>query len=408
MTNEILPPSDAEQLLFGPTEGWRLAPVVAWLLTAGRRLTHPEPLIAALVAELQRAGAPITRLQIGVRTLHPQISAWVVVSAAGSTELQRRSLYSDHYAGSPMEWVHQHGLPFRRRLGALSDAEHAILHEYAAAGMTEYVCLPMRFSDDHIILAVLATDRPGGFTDADIARFQALEHFLAPLLEILESRHVARTLLDTYVGHRTGERILHGKIHRGDGDPIHAVVWLSDLRDFTALNEALEPAQLLALLNDYFEAIAAAVAPRGGEILQFIGDAALVIFEYDDRAAGAPTAEAAVDAALDAFSAVAVLNQRRQRAHLPAIRFGVGLHIGAVMHGNVGSPDRLGFNVVGPAVNRTARLESLTKTVGVPLLLSAELAARLTRPVRSLGNFALKGVAEPQEVFALAETVTLD
>src|SRR5208282_5147900 len=112
MTNATAPTPDDERLLFGPTDGWRLAPVAAWLLTEGRRLGEPDQLIAGLVAELRRAGAPVDRLQAGVRTLHPQVSAWVVVSADGRTELQRRGFYSDHYAGSPMEWVHQHARPF--------------------------------------------------------------------------------------------------------------------------------------------------------------------------------------------------------------------------------------------------------------------------------------------------------
>jgi adenylate cyclase len=406
MTNEMIPTREAEQLLFGPTEGWRLAPVAAWLLTAGRRLSEPEQLMSALVGELRRVGAPLAAMGTGVRTLHPQVAAWViVVGADGAAELQRRSFFSDHYAGSPVEWVHQHNAPFRCRLVDLGETDHPDLHKHAAAGLTDYLCAPLRFSDGRVNIGVFGTARPSGFTDADIAKFLALEHYLAPLLEIIERQRVARTLLDTYVGHRTGARILRGQIHRGDADPIHAVVWYSDLRDFTALNEALPAARLLAMLNAYFEAIAAAVEPRGGEILQFIGDAALVIFAFGDPEAAAPTAEAAVEAALDTFSAVAVLNQRRHRAGEPAIRFGIGLHIGEVMHGNVGSPDRLGFNVVGPAVNRTARLESLTKTIELPLLLSAELAARLPRPVRSLGRFAMKGVAEPQEVFALAEQI---
>jgi adenylate cyclase len=393
---------DAPDLL-GPTDGWTLAPVVAWLHGEGRRLREPEALVAGLLTALQRAGAPIARLQTGSRTLHPLVAAWVVFAEDGHAELRRREFHTDHYAGSPIEWVHRHAAPFRRRLHDLTEADHAMLHEQAAAGMTDVLLLAVRFSDGRINVTGFGTRAAGGFTDGDVARLQALEPFIAPLLEIIEHQRTAATLLDTYVGHRTGGRILRGQIRRGDADAIHAVVWYSDLRDFTALNESLPPIDLIELLNAYFEAIAAAVAARGGEILQFIGDAALVIFAFADADAARRTAEAAVDAALDAFSAVAVVNRRRRRSGTPAIRFGVGLHVGAVMHGNVGSPDRLGFNVVGPAVNRAARLESLTKSTGEPLLLSAELAALLARPVRTLGRFELKGVPEPQTVFALAE-----
>lgn len=177
----------------------------------------------------------------------------------------------------------------------------------------------------------------------------------------------------------------------------------ADLRGFTALSEALPAPELLRLLNDYFENCAAAAAARGGEILQFIGDAILIVFEIRRPGDEAAVCEAALDAAIDAFASIAVVNHRRRHARLPAIEFGLGLHLGTVTHANVGAPNRLAFNVVGPAVNKTARLQGMTKEAGVPLLLSKEFAAHIQRPLRSIGHFDLRGVSGPQEMFTLQD-----
>jgi adenylate cyclase len=227
-----------------------------------------------------------------------------------------------------------------------------------------------------------------------------LSNLLAPLIEIAALRRTALGLLDTFVGPRISERILQGQVKRGDGDRIDAAFWYSDLRGFTGLSETLPTDVLLHLLNDYFEYCAAAASSRGGEILQFIGDAILIVFEIRAEADRAAVCESALDAAIDAFDSIAVVNHRRRRAGQAVIEFGLGLHVGTVTHANVGAPDRLAFNVVGPAVNMTARIQSMTKDLGVPLLLSAEFAGLVKRPLRSVGRHDLRGVAAAQELFA--------
>jgi adenylate cyclase len=192
-------------------------------------------------------------------------------------------------------------------------------------------------------------------------------------------------------------------VKRGDGDRVEAAFWYSDLRGFTQLSETLPTDQLLDLLNEYFGCCAAAAAPRGGEILQFIGDAILIVFEIDSPEKEAEVCESALDAAVDAFNSIAVVNHRRRHAGMPTIEFGLGLHLGQVTHANVGSPSRLAFNVVGPAVNMTARIQSLTKETGEPLLLSRPFAKLVKRPVRSVGEFDLRGVAGKQELFTPVE-----
>src|SRR6185436_17270206 len=236
----------------------------------------------------------------------------------------------------------------------------SFMHEMQGQGMTDYLAVPLVFGNGIVNVFTVATRAAAGFSDADLDRFEALANLLAPLIELIEARRMSLGLLDAFIGPRISARILEGQVKRGDGDRIEAAFWYSDLRGFTALSEALPAAELMQLLNDYFENCAAAAAARGGEILQFIGDAILIVFEIKRPEDQALVCDAALDAAIDAFAAMAVVNHRRRHAGLPQIEFGLGLHLGIVTHANVGSPSRLAFNVVGPAVNKTARIQSLT------------------------------------------------
>jgi len=386
---------------------WRVQPVIDWLLREGRMIGDPVALIDALANQLIAAGAPVWRLRFSFASVHPQIAMWGYVWVRGkgaSAEPVGHGFQStDAFIGSPAQRLLQTGAPVRYRLDRLQATDHRLLHELAAMGGRDYMLMPLRFSDASMTLFGVTTDRAEGFAKGDLRKFETLAETLSPVFEVIKMRRVAKTLLDTYVGKRTGERVLKGLVKRGDGETIHAALWFSDLRDFTALTEALPADKVLAMLNAYFEHVDAAVTPRGGEILRFIGDAMLIVFPAQTRREIDAACQAAVDAALDAFAGLATLNHRRRRAGEPQIRFGVGLNVGEVIYGNVGAPARLDFTVMGPAVNRTARLEGLTKSLGVPLLMSAEFVSHLRVPVRSLGAQSMKGVPLPQEVFALEE-----
>jgi adenylate cyclase len=392
--------------LLGPEEGWSLAPVAAWMMLEGRRIADPVALLGALAARLDAAGARLDRLAFTLGTIHPQILAWGCfwTRRKGAAEFSgwHGVEHSDAYIGSPVQYVRENKRPFRRRLDALDEeSDHAVLHELRAEGLADYIALPLEFGSGAVNFMTAATVSPAGFSDDDLDRLAALANLLAPLVEVLHARRMTLGLLDAFVGPRISARILEGQVKRGDGDRIEAAFWYSDLRGFTALSETLPAADLLQLLNQYFENCAAAAAARGGEILQFIGDAILIVFEIkrpeDERA----VCESALDAAVDAFNSIAVVNHRRRHAGLPEIEFGLGLHLGTVTHANVGAPNRLAFNVVGPAVNKTARIQARTKDAGTPLLVSAEFAALVRQPMRSAGRFELRGVAGVHEVFTL-------
>lgn len=389
--------------------GWSVAPVVDWLLRDGRLHPDPRELVDTLAAHLLGAGVPLWRLRLGFFAIHPQIAAWAYVWMRGRPTHEEKFAHgvrqTPAYLGSPAQRMIDSGTPVRYRLDRLTAGDHRLLHELAAEGGTDYALFPLRFSDGSRNVFALATDAPQGFSEHDMANFEVLSHALGAVLEVGATRRIAATLLDTYVGHRTGGRVLQGQIQRGASETIHAALWYSDLRDFTPLTETLPAPKLLAMLNEYFETVAAAVSARGGEILRFVGDAMLVVFPADSARGAGPACNAAVDAALDAFSRLEVINGRRRQSGNAEIRFGVGLTAGEVAYGNVGAPDRLDFTVIGPAVNRAARLESLTKELGVPLLMTAAFAGCLARPVRSLGFHRLKGLAQPEEAYALQHAI---
>lgn len=395
------------QSLFDPIEGWSLEPVVRWLYHEAHHERDAGRLINGLAGQLDRAGAGVDRIVLVSQTLHPQIVQWSVFWSR-HTGLHRGSIGpdgrgTDAYVGSPVAWVQEHRKATRLRVDPVaSEGEHGLLRDLRAQHITDYVALPMAFSNGTTNVLTLATSSATGFTGNDIARLAEMTNMLRPLVEIIAMRRTTLGLLDTFVGPRISERILQGQVRRGDGERIEAAFWYSDLRGFTRLSESLPTAELLELMNDYFENCAAAAAARGGEILQFIGDAILIIFEIARPEDAAMVCQDALDAATDAFASIAVVNHRRRHLGKAEIEFGLGLHVGSVTHANVGAPNRLAFNVVGPAVNLTARIQAMTKEIGEPLLLSRRFASLVRTALKSMGTSTMRGLAAEEELFAPA------
>ncbi len=359
-----------------------------------------------LAHQLLGCGAPIDQLRIVMRTLNPEIIGtsdfWLKsTDVSRHLETYRRISETDRYIGSPLQQLFDTGKSVRQHLNQLADTAHRAYSELAEDGFTDYLALPVTTADGILSAIIVSTREREGFSDQDIENFHTIRNYLVPIIEVQMLRHVSKSLLNTYVGKRTGEKVLAGMIKRGDADIIHAALWFSDLRSFTQITETLPANQVLGMLNDYFEFVAAAVTARGGEILRFIGDAMLIVFPIDDCQDIYKACQAAIDAAIDAQSTLASLNHQRRRHQQPEIEFGVGLNVGEVIYGNVGAPDRLDFTVMGPAVNRTARLESLTRELNQKILFSKEFAEFIDEPVQSFGEQFMKGIAEPQVVFAL-------
>lgn len=384
----------------------RLDPIVDWIAREGRLEPDLPRFLSRLMERAIAAGIPMWRVYLGLQLMHPQLQAMGVVwrrdEAVQTQEIERRHgiQFTSAYIGSPVQEIREQDREVRYRLRELSDQHHRVLHEVKEAGGTDYFGLSMRISRGRPFpVFTFATDHPDGFSDADLADLRQLSDHAGAVVEMHINRLIATTVIETYLGRETGQRILQGLIKRGDGDRINAVLWFSDLRDFTGLNERMPADELLDLLNMYFETIGQALKRHGGEILKFIGDGVMAIFPVPDAMFLPDATSGAVDAAREALSAMDEVNAGRVEGGREVIRFGVGLHVGLVTFGNIGTEDRLDFTVIGPAVNRCARLESMTKVLRVPILASADFRRVCPRPMRSLGRHRLRGVPEPVEMF---------
>jgi adenylate cyclase len=387
---------------------WSITPVLDWLMHKGRHLPSPERLVAELCPQVRAAGMPIERVGFFFWTLHPQYSGnalfWHgdrVERLRGDPNLRQQPVYLN----SPVARIVEGERVIRRRLEQPGcPLDFPVLVEVKAEGITDWVIVEVVFGSGQRNAVSLATRRPGGFSDHDIAETQKLLHPFALLMENFTNRELAQTLLETYLGRKTGTRVLQGQIRRGDGESIDAVIWFSDLRESTPLARRLGEERFLELLNDYFEATAGAVLEHGGEVLRFIGDASLAVFPIApeaDLAARRGTCVTAIEAARAARVRTAAANARRSAAGAEPFRCGIGLHLGRVLYGNIGTPERLEFSVIGAAANETARIEALCKRTGHDVVVSRAVAQALDAHWPELGTFELPGVAQPVEVLAL-------
>lgn len=392
-----------------PPTLWSLDPILEWLFHDGRLIKDQAEFVHQLSHKIIQAGAPVDRLMLTFPTLNPLV---IAISATWTRETDTTIplqpghdvLLTERYIGSPMQKVHETKRSLRQSLTDLPDDTHLAFVELANAGFTDYYAMPISFDIGRGSIFVVATKITEGFSRCDVKNLKQLRDYFAPILEVFSLRHLSASLMDTYVGKRTSQKVLSGMIKRGDADVINAALWFSDLREFTHLSETLSTAQVLELLNEYFEFVAAAATSRGGEILRFIGDAMLIVFPIDAKVTKKAACLAALESARDAQQTLAALNHRRRRHSQPEIKFGVGLNVGEVIYGNVGAPDRLDFTVMGPAVNRTARLESLTKTIGESILFSEAFAEQIDCPTKYYGEHLMKGISQPQKVFAPDES----
>ncbi len=388
-----------------------VAAIEDWLLGPAVAETDLLQLYESLVWRMIAAGLPLDRASLHVGTLHPQLLgfAWIWNAADGlmdEVKVDASSRETDQYLRNPLRLVIERGETFDvRPQEPEARARWPLMEELAERGLTQYLALPLSAGGSYHNAATLATARPGGFAADELA---AIRRLLRPFALHVE-RHIAQlvsaNVLDTYLGTAAGAAVLQGAIRRGAGRAIRAVIWVSDLRGFTDLTDRLPPADVLALLNAYFERMAGAVIARGGEVLKFIGDGLLAAFPFAGEDEAGTAAASALAAADEALAAVDALSREPPPA-LAAIpgwrplRSGIALHEGEVFFGNVGAPERLDFTVIGRAVNAASRVEALSKTLARPILLTEQVAARLTRPLEPLGIHPLRGVAEPVALFA--------
>ena len=356
---------------------------------------------------LVAAGMPLLRATFHTATLHPQFLGTTVTWWRDTGETVRVMIAHEvrdtiPYEKNPVARVCYGKETLRRRLDRPDDAlDFRILGELRDRGGTDYFALPADGIYGVAYMLTFVTDRPGGFTDREIADLTRVGRRMSIVADRHNQWAITHNLLAAYLGENTGPKVLSGHIRRGGGMELAAVLWSSDLRGFTERSDRLPSERMIAILNALFEAQAAAIRAHGGEILKFIGDGLLAIFPIDEPSLLAPIAKAAVAAAHEAIDAVAGLGDHPAMEGEPPLEIVVALHAGTVHYGNIGAADRLDFTVIGPAVNLVSRIEAAAKTLGQPIVVSEELAAALDGVV-SLGRHYLRGLAAPHELFAPA------
>jgi adenylate cyclase len=376
--------------------------VVDWLDGGAPPARLPQDVLMEFCRRLVALGVPLYRVGVFVRTLHPNVLGrgfiWQAErDAVEINEAAYEMLESEAFLKSPIRRVFADHVEIRRRLAEPGcPLDFPILEDLVKEGVSDFLALPLRFLNGEVHAATFATRAPGGFAEPQLA---ALRRVLPPFTRVAEiygNMRKAQNILDAYLGPNAGAKVLAGQIKRGDAQDIHAVIWFCDLRDSTPLADSMSRREFLALLNDYFECVLGPVQERNGEVLRFIGDAALAIFPVGERPAEACTR--ALGAAREALERMNKLNKNRQRP----LRFGIGLHLGELTYGNIGTPSRIEFTVVGAAANEAARIEALCKSLDVDLLVSERVAQALPGAWKSLGRHTLRGVGDKMELFTLA------
>ena len=381
-----------------------------WLMDGARSAPLPQQVLSQLCERLVACGIPLWRVAVFIRTLHPNVMGrrfiWRPGTEVETSEAPFELLATPDFLENPVARVYQTSRAVRRRLADPSCLlDFPILAELKAEGVTDYLAVPLVFTDGAIHVVTCTTRQPGGFADTQIGGIESIIPPLARVAEIRTFRRMASTLLDTYVGRSPGERILAGHIRRGDIEEIHAAIWLSDMRGFTALADRVPPRQLIDLLNRYFDCQVPAILDHRAEVLKFMGDGLLAIFPIaEDNADAQEVCSRTFAAARQVRHNVAALSTDIGVEDLHELRFGLALHIGEVLYGNIGSGNRLDFTCIGPAVNLAARIEKLTGPLGRAILASGEFAHYCPREFSAIGEFALPGISAPHLVYGVDES----
>jgi adenylate cyclase len=389
--------------------------ILRWLAEAGLRGDEPNELFRAFCERCNNIGLPIDYAVGLMDTLHPEFEGHAFEWKASDTTLRPMRTYASSDAGRTREnWensVFNHLLrtgetEVRREIWKGAPLDFYRLPQLAEEGYTDAVARIERFTGRGSIGAMdavytnWATKATEGFADAQIEVLRRLLPTLALALKSVGSIRIVKTLARVYLGQDAAGRVIDGQIMRGQTETIDAVIWLSDLRSYTAISDGALPEQIIPFLNDYASLVIGAIHKYGGNVLKLIGDGVLAIFKGPDLAAASSRALAAERAMR---SELEILNRRRGDRGDPQTSIYLSLHQGRVFYGNIGSRNRLDFTVVGPAVNEVSRICAVNKSIGRDLVLSGEFVAacgpELAQRFVSLGEFSLRGVSEPMELF---------
>ena len=381
-----------------------------WLIDGARSMANSPRLMAEICERLVQAGLPLWRVGIFVRTLHPDIYGRNFVWRPGAEvevgTVDFKILDSPDFHSSPLIIVFQHGEEVRARVDDPQSDRFPIIADMRAEGVTDYIALPVTFSDGVVNASSWTTRQPGGFTTDQLAALRKIVTPLARVIEIVNLRRMASSLLDTYVGNRAGERIMGGQIRRGHTETMNAAVWLSDLRGFTALSDRLPAETVVDILNQYFDCQVAAIRTHGGEVLKYMGDGLLAVFPIDEYVGDAQQVCARVLEAAHESRARVVAMRYPIGDTVERFRFGVALHVGPILYGNIGGGNRLDFTCIGPAVNLAARLEKIASRLQRTVVASEGFAGICRGDWHDLGEFPIAGFSKAERVFGLTDEIS--
>jgi adenylate cyclase len=379
--------------------------VIRWLTSDVRDQRFIDNIFAEMCVRLQRAGIPLKRATLHMVIQHPQWLGARILWADSMREAEIARVDHDvrgrsEFIGSPAAEIFDGAAEVREKLAGdpALRRKHAVYDDMRAMGLTDYVAWPLYHTLGKRHMVTFATERADGFDEAHIASLSKVLPILALVSEIRVKNRLARTLLETYVGAHAGELILAGATRRGTGTTVRAAIMICDLRDFTHISDNWPRDDVIELLNGYFDAMSEPIAHHGGEILKFMGDGLLAIFPLSEPNACANL----LHAVSEARQAMTALNQKNGETGRAPLNFGIGVHVGDVMYGNIGSTARLDFTVIGPAVNMASRLEALTKQLGKNVILSQAFADLVKDDfeLEHVGEHRVRGFNEPVELFS--------
>jgi adenylate cyclase len=380
-----------------------------WLLSEGVRQPGCYGVMQGLCDRLIAGGLHLHRANLFGLRLHPEVRAVSSIWRRDGSGSDEPVSYDDDDSApawqlSPLKHIIiDGGGEVRRRIAPeLRPFDFPILDDLMTEGCSDYLCLPLIFSDGQRCTLSFVTDAADGFSASEIDLLRQLVPTMATVSELVLRRHLAETLLNTYLGVGPGREVLSGAITRGGYRLIEAAILIADLRDFSTLSNQLPPEEIVTLLNWFFDIVVTAVTAQGGEVLKFTGDGLLAIFPVTATRPVPAAAEAVVAAATHAAAKLHdQISPLREDIDHGRLLAGFGLHLGQVIYGNIGSSGRLDFTAIGAAVNLTARIEGLTRSLNRSILISPAIAALLGGRCRTVGSYDLKGFSDPVEIYAL-------
>ncbi|THK33940.1 adenylate/guanylate cyclase domain-containing protein [Ensifer sp. MPMI2T] len=389
--------------------------LILWISEQGIRGSEESELLAGFCERCRQAGLPIERALGLIDTLHPEIEGRSFIWDSESGNAPEVTPYGSTATGEMQASWHRsifyHMLVERQaerriRLAAETAVPYNFLDTLKADGHTDCVSMIHYFTDRGRVgemdcfYSYWTTKRAGGFSEDEVDALRVLLPTLALAVKAASCVRIIGTLADVYLGQDAGQRVVKGSIERGAAEKIETVMWFSDLRNYTRISETVAPEEVIPLLNDYAGTVITAIHDHGGSVLKLIGDGVLAIFNADDRASACASA---VAAERQLRLMLNELNAKRLVDGKPTTDVYLGLHIGEVFYGNIGSQNRLDFTVVGPAVNEVSRIASMCRSVERHVIMSSEFVAACPPVLRadavSLGRFALRGIARAKELF---------